>query len=425
MKIELKQNILNYKVLVKFVSGSLFNSLTQLISNIIILRIIEPGELGIWNSLIIIQTYALFFQAGVLNGLNRELPFYLGKNDDEKANQYASSSLYFFLIGIVIFLIVSLILGLFYFDNLSKIWIYTYSAIIIITSSKFYENYLTSTFRSKNSFDSLSTVYFIRGILQLLTILLIIYFKYEGYILRMILIAILTMVMLHIIRPLKVKPKFDIRPLWDLMKIGLPIFGLIYIYNSSLTIDRLIFIKKSNVETLGYYSLGLMALSAFKILPESLTNYLYPRLSFKLGEGKSNHDLITLSLKSNVIVFVFMISFAVIGYFLLPPVITKFFPTYVNGIKAAQILIVSGAFIGGSIGNNVITSMKAWKQLSFIFITGSFLNVLCIFLGYKLLDDITIGISIGVLFSSILFMIISNITLYSMNKDNMSFNIIN
>jgi O-antigen/teichoic acid export membrane protein len=412
----LRQKVFNREVLVKFVSGSLFNSLTQIIANIIILRIIKPNELGTWNSLIIIQTYALFFEAGVLNGLNRELPFYLGKNEIGKAYELASSSLFFFLFSIVLFIIVSFFFGLIYFNNVSKEWVYTYLAIIIITSSKFYENYLTTTFRSKNSFENLSYVYFIRGIIQLISIPLVLWFHYKGYIIRMIFVSILTTIMLHIIRPIKVVPKYNLRVLIQLMKIGLPIFVLIYIYNSSLTIDRLLFIKNSSVEKLGYYSLGLMALSAFKILPDSLANYLYPRLSYKLGEGKSPLELISISLKSNLAVFSLMMILAILACLMLPHIIEQFFPAYIDGIRAAQILLFSGVFIGGTIGNNVITSMKAWKQLIIIFIVGSLLNVLIIYGFSKYFNDILEGISIGVLISSVLFMALSNLTLMSLKK---------
>ena len=417
-----KQKLFNKKVLIKFVSGSLFNSLAQIIANVIILKIIKPEELGTWYSLLIIQTYALFFQAGVLNGISRELPYLLGKNDIRKANEYAATSLAFFIWGTIIFIAISIFLGLFIFENSTKEWLYTYFAIVIITSAKFYENYLTATFRSKNSFEKLSLVYLIRGVFQIISIILIFYFNYEGYIIRMASASILTMALLHFIRPIKIKPKFNLQATFQLMKVGLPIFVLIYIYNSSLTIDRLLFIHNSKMEILGYYSLGLMALSAFRLLPETLANYLYPRLSYKIGEGKSVIELISLSLKSNLFVFLLMFILSIISFFFLPWIINNFFPAYSKGIYATQILLLAGAIHSGSIGNNVITSLKSWKQLSFIYLLSSALNVFLIYASSKLFSDLLIGISFGVLLSSISFTLISNLTLLYMKKNLLNIN---
>lgn len=415
--LDFRQLIFDKKILIKFVSGSLFTSITQIISNIIILKIITPNELGIWNSLMIIQTYALFFQAGVLNGLNRELPFYLGKKDINKANELAASALYFFIGGVLIFIGVCFVLGRYYFKDSSVEWMYTYIGIIVITGSKFYENYLTTTFRSNNSFEKLSYIYFVRGILQLISVGLIFYFYYEGYIFRMVLLSFVTVIMLHMIRPIKVKPKFSFKAIIHLTKVGLPIFALIFIYNTSLTFDRILFIKYSTTEVIGYYSLGLMALGAFKMLPESLASYLYPRLSFDLGEGKSTINLINKSIRANAIIFTIMFILSVIGCFLLPPVIREFFPKYIEGIVPAQILLFGGAFAGGSVGNNVITSLKAWKQLSIIFIGGSLLNVIIIYIASIYSSNLLIGISVGLFISSFLFMLLSNYILFAMRRN--------
>jgi O-antigen/teichoic acid export membrane protein len=403
--------------LVKFISGSLFNSIAQIVSNILILKIISPQDLGTWNSLILIQTYALFLQAGVLNGLSRELPFYLGRNNLGKAQELAASSLYFFNIGILICILFGSVLGYFFFKNSSVEVIYTYAAIIAITAAKFYEGYLTTTFRSNNSFERLSWIYFIRGILLFITLILVFFFSYTGYIIRMVVISFITILLMHKVRPIKVKPKFNLSALIQLIKVGIPIFLLVYIYNSSLTFDRIMLIKYSTVNVIGYYSLGLMALSAYKMLPESLANYIYPRLSFSLGEGTSKFILISKSLKANFITFLLMLILSLIGVLILPPIIKEFFPKYIEGIRSAQILLFAGAFAGGTIGNNLITSLKSWKYLTLIFIVGALLNIICIYLFSIYSSNILLGISWGMVISSFLFFILSNITLVKMRND--------
>jgi O-antigen/teichoic acid export membrane protein len=404
------------KSIISYTSGSLFNSFAQIVSNIIILGYVGPNELGIWNSLILFQTYSIFLQSGVINGLNRELPYYLGKNDRVFAESLASSALHFLLISIGLCFLIGITL---FAINLNESVLFhlTFSGILVITITKFYEDYLTSTFRSNQAFEKLGKAYLYRGIFLLLSITLVIFGGYYGYILRMVLTSFLFAIFLHQIRPIRVKPKFIKSNLLLLLKVGLPLFFLSYIFTASGTVDRLILIKNTSFKVVGYYSLALMTYEAFKTFPMSLANYIYPKMSFDFGQNGNIKSLTTKALKINLLILLIMLPIALVGYYILPLLIPFLFPKYIVGVPSAQILLFAAVFSGASIGANVLWSMKIWRYIYVSQIGGAFLNVILIYIGFKLIKDPIIGISFGVLLSQIIYMIFTNFLIFLTNRN--------
>lgn len=406
----------NQKTAISYTSGTVFNSFAQIISNVVILAYVGPEDMGIWNSLLLFQTYSLFLQAGVINGLNLELPFYLGKNNRPYAESLASTALYFFLGSIAL----CFLLGLLVFSfNLGKpaLFHYTFSGILFITITKFYENYLTSTFRSDQAFEKLSRAYILRGLFLLLSVLLVVLWGYYGYMLRMVMTSVIFTFLLHRNRPIRVKPKWNKQEFLHLFKIGLPIFLLAYIFSVSGTVDRLLLIKYEGVTVVGFYSLAMMIYAAFQAIPVSLSNYIYPKMSFAFGRSNDIMGLTNKAFKVNLLVLVIMIPIALLGYFLLPFIIPALFPKYTDGISSAQILLFAAVFSGASIGGNVLWSMKKWRFIYISQIGGAILNVTLIYLGYNLFEEPLIGIAAGVLMSQVVYMFLTNLLIFLTAKN--------
>ena len=49
------------------------------------MKIMPPELLGIFITLQLIQNYGIQFHFGILNAVNRQIPYYLGKNDQSMA----------------------------------------------------------------------------------------------------------------------------------------------------------------------------------------------------------------------------------------------------------------------------------------------------------------------------------------------------
>ncbi|GAB1444319.1 hypothetical protein MASR2M39_31710 [Ignavibacteriales bacterium] len=399
------------KVGISFTTASVFNSIGQVVSSFIILKYLEPDDLGLWSTLLLFETYTLFLQAGIINGLNRELPYYLGMKNIVKAESLAATALYVFRASILLCLIAGLLIIVFNIGA-GEIYILTFIGVLAITLMKFYENYLTSTFRSNDSFAQLSKIYYFRGGFLIVSTLLVVFFGYTGYIVRMVAISGAFTFALHSVRPMKVSPRFNFIDFKEMLKIGFPIFILAYLFSTSSTVDRLILADKMGFAAVGFYSLGSMVVSAFGVIPISIANYIYPKMSFAFGRSNEKSTLFKKGLQINLFVFFTLLPIAICGYFMLPILVEHLFTKYIPGIVAAQILLFSVLFSGGSVGANVFWSLKDWKSIILLQVGGALVNVGAIYLGYFLIPSSIVGISLGVLSSKIVYFFLCNILIY-------------
>jgi O-antigen/teichoic acid export membrane protein len=394
-----------------YTGGSLFKTAVQIIANAIIFMYIKPSQMGVYNTFVLFQTYALFAQAGIINGLNRELPFTLGEGDDEKATLMASTAFVFTLFSILMVFITGTMLCISVGNShINRISIVT---IVILTAFSFYESYLSSTFRSNQSFEKLGHVFFLRGIMGIITIPLVIMFNYEGYLSRFVLTIGIMLIFMHIVRPIKQKLVFKKELFISLLKTGLPIFGLAYFYQIAVTSDRFWLASMFGTEQVGYYSFGIMTYSAFSTLPITIANYIYPKFSYALGNKKIPlKQLWSYSWKTNSIMLSIMLFLSILGFFITPLIVNTFFPKYVMGINSTRILLFAAAFSGATIGGTLLLSMKSWGMWTFLQIGGGSIIALSIYLCLKLIDNHLVGAAIGVLIGQVFYFLLSNTLTY-------------
>ncbi|NDA63293.1 MAG: hypothetical protein EBX50_14820 [Chitinophagia bacterium] len=103
----LKQYLLGKKVILKVLSSSFLSLPVNLLVSVITLRYIDPYYLGVWAAMTIFETYANILRLGIVNGMNRELPYALGTGEQEKAIGYAQTTFAFNLFATVIIWIIA------------------------------------------------------------------------------------------------------------------------------------------------------------------------------------------------------------------------------------------------------------------------------------------------------------------------------
>jgi O-antigen/teichoic acid export membrane protein len=404
------------KSAVVFTGGSLFKTSVQILANFFVLSYIRPEKMGIWNSVILFQTYALFFQAGTVNGLNRELPYEFGRNNDSAARELARTAQSFSIFSILLGLVAGIIV-LFSLDSADPLIRISLIAVVCLTVFKFYEDYLTSTFRSSQSFIHLGWIYVFRGLLGLATLPLIIFMEFNGYLIRIILVSALMLLALHLYRPVKPGFGLSLKVLKRILATGIPIFILGYLFNSSATFDRVWLLKYEGTEMVGFYTLALLVYGAFQTLPLALANYIYPRFSFDVGRSTDKGILWKKAGRVNALMFLIMLPVGITGYFLIPFLVSEFFPAYTPGIRASQIILFASVFSGSSIGVNLLWSMKAWKWMTLIQLSGALSYVLLTLLCIRTFSDPLIGAACGVLFARIYYFLLTNyLTWYETHK---------
>jgi O-antigen/teichoic acid export membrane protein len=200
----LKEKFLVNKTPVLYTGSSVIKAFVGLIVSFIIAKYVSPDDLGIWSSISLALTYSNFLQAGVINGLNLELPYSYGKGDIENAQKMAGVAQSYTLgISIFVFLLGILCILLFPIHNPKLKW--GIIAITIVICFSFYQNYLLSTFRSNNSFLKLSYIQIADAVVNFITLFLIVYYLYYGILLKAVIVVFVYDILLDINRPIKVK----------------------------------------------------------------------------------------------------------------------------------------------------------------------------------------------------------------------------
>ncbi len=388
-------------------------TLANMSTGIVIISWLEPESIGIWNSLIIFQSYIFFIQLGVFNALNRELPFQFGKGLEENVKKYASTALWVNKVCALITLSIGIFVlfcFIFFYGNDFR-YISAGFVVILISVTNFYQNYLQVTFRSSKSFDQLANIYFIQTTIIFLSLIFIYLYGFYGLLVRSLLVAISLIFLLHHYRPIRVTAKLERKSLNSLLKVGLPLFSMGYLQGLTNTFPRLILLILGGVLSVGLFSPALAIISAMKVMPSVVGQYIYPQMSFDWGKHGQKERLWQMTWKSNFYLLIFLLPIGIGGYFLLPWVVREFFPKYMEGLYPAQITSLSSAFIGSLVGINVLNSIKAWNSLIILTILKLILfgGTLCIF---AILMNPLLGVAYGLLIASVLYFFSANVICY-------------
>jgi len=391
--------------------STLAKTVATFAAGLITARYIDPSDLGLWTSISLVLTYAVFLQGGIVNGVSRELPYFLGAKEDEKANICAGTA-QTFIGGISLLILLTGFLATVLMRHETTQILWSMITVTGITCILYYQNYLTVTFRSKNSFRALAKTQFLLSLLMIVSIPMIYVWRYEGMLLRIFLIDFIGLIVLHIVRPLKVRLMWDWSMFKGLMKVGIPIFILSYVGMTAATVDKVILLWLGGVEQVGYYTLALITWRAMTIIPTSLTMYIYPRMTYIYGQYHDVKRVWNMALKATYAISAIMLPLVIMGYFSLPFLVPVLFPKYCPGIEAAQIFLFCAFFHGATSSVNALWSLKIWKYMIIFQLSRAALMIGGPLAGGYLLTPVLLGVASGMLGAYIICFVLGMVLTY-------------
>ena len=409
------RNLFN-KTSVKFGASATVLNIVLMISNVLVIYWIEPELMGLWNSFMIFISYIYILQLGIINGLARDLPFFLGARKKNLAEKITSTSLFVVKICTILSFIFSLIIIVYFYFNFSLIFFYTTLVFGILSTIQFYNNFLLSTYRSNEAFDRLTRVYLIQTILVILTIIFVPLWMYEGNLIRLAFLGLSQLFLLHLKRPIKVASKWNFRLFKHLLLTGSKLFTFNYVYLLIPTFIRLIILQLGSTIHIGLYSPAIAVNSLMMLLPNTLSQYFYPKMSAHLGNTNSSEAVIDYSFSVMKKLFLILLMITIIGSMILPFFINFFLPSYKEGILPAQLALISGLISG--IGLSLYTALlaiKAFKLVSVLIITKALIFYTFIYF-FGTIYDLLVGVSIGLLISELLFFILLFLSCNTLKK---------
>jgi O-antigen/teichoic acid export membrane protein len=377
-----------------FTGASVLVSFGSMLAATFTMRWVSPEDLGLWNSVRLALSYAMLALAGINNGLSRDLPYYFGKSDEQTAKRLAATTLFYISLAGMLVLLAGAVCVAAFRHHGPKL-ILAVATVTVLIAIAYYTNYLIVTFRSSQSFRDFSKIKLGEAAITVLTIPLLAYLGYNGMLLRALVLAVVVVALMHLCRPVRVTPKWSGSGFLLLIKTGAPIFIFDYLATSAATSDRLVLLHFGGLKAVGLFSLALMARDAIGIVPAALSEYIYPRMSYSYGQHHDPRRLWKIALQSSLLVVAFMIPAVIAGWFLMPPIITKFFPKYAEAVTAAQWMLVASVFMGATLGKMAIWSLKDWKLMAWYQILSVVFTVAGPILGVCLGKTPLLGVSIG------------------------------
>ncbi len=397
---------------------SFWDSFVSMAAGILMIRWIVPSELGIWQSLTIAQLYIGVFEFGITSGLNRELPYSFGKGNKEYGFLLAQTTQFYMklLSFIMFFLTVVACFVLYYLSYDLKIVAGSF-VVGSLASINFYDRYLTVTYRSNEAFLSLSKVTFIKTLFQIILLPVVFYVDYYGLILYSLLIVIIFVLFKHYNRPLKVLSLFQKEHFMSLLKTGLPVFVMNYLRSITTTFNRIIILSFGGVLQVGLFTPVAAIGTMIDILPSILGNFFFPKMNIMLGKTDDPKVLWPMAIKLNSFMIVLAVPFILIGWFVIPLVMTKYFPNYSESSNAMQLFTINMLFAGTLVSHNVLYAIKSYKvssmfNISEIVARFGFPALFVYFLSGNLLTLVVLGYLCSSLFLFLLNLYLIRTTLF-------------
>ena len=388
----LSNKIGRYRTPLKFLNSTLFLHGVSLVTGFVTYRYVAPEYIGIWATFTVFSTIATFLRLGIPNGMNRQLPFYLGKGEVAKAESYASTTLSYSFFTMAAMSIIAIVFLLTYqFSSKGELAdAYKWAAMVFFAQTILepYITYLSGTFRTSSNFNKLSNIQFYMGVYKLVSVVLVAFFGFAGYLIREMFSTVLHLFFLFVYRPMpQIKAHFSLTVFKDLFKIGFSIFIVSYISSFIDTIPRLFLIHNGTSTHVGIFSPSLIILGLVALIPSSISNYLYPKFSFAYGEGCSRLYFWTTTKKMMLASLLLGLCSAALVFLLIDKVIF-IFPKYMDSLPYIKMSCLAISFIGYKLTDVACVVLKEWKWLWIRMIIYGISILLSIFIFRIFIDDI-------------------------------------
>ena len=319
------------------VGGNVVSMMLRMVGGVLQAKCVLPAVLGMYNSIGLVLGYAPFLQLGILNGINRELPYFVGKGDRQRVNELAAAAQAWALaVGGIVGIALSGV-GCWQLAHgqwqLAAGW-FTNAVLAVLL---FYNtNYLQMTYRTGHDFARLAMSSVIENTVALALVSLVALLNFYGLCLRALLTAAVSVSFLYYWRPVRVGPRWNWRHLKHLLVIGAPIFIVGQVYAWWTVLNSTLVFGYMGKQGLGLYAIVLVAGGALELLPTAVSQVLYPRMAEQYGRTGRLGDLIRMSIKPTIVSVVGMIPMIVLGWFAVGPVIRFILPAYVDAIPAVR-----------------------------------------------------------------------------------------
>lgn len=329
----------------KFSIASYFAKIFDLLSGVVIRRILGPMVMGIFAELMLIFQYAKHYHLGTYESLDREIPYFNGRGDFNRVEEIKDAGFSFSFIASII--VGGSLILISNFLNLDKRLTLGLHLIAILIIAQSIITLFIIIARTHHKFTLLSRYNFLFSMIgATLTICLVTKFGLYGLLYALILTDIFAI--LFFLKNgfyLKVKIHQNWKEIGRLLKIGFPILLYGFIFTTLLSVDRFMIIAFLGRVQLGYYSIATMMAGYLILLPNLLYTVLFPRFYEAFGREGDIKKLEYHFLTPTYIIAYLLPLIIGLTILILPLLIKYLMPQYWASLIPSYILLLGTFFI--------------------------------------------------------------------------------
>jgi len=337
---------------------------SRFVVSLVAAKLLGPFSFGIWNAVSSVLVYGQSAHVGVLNGMNREVPFHSGRGDAAKVAQVRR-------VGLTVGLVSAFLAGLATL-GISRLptWGPAVSAALAATAvllvvQQLYQ-YLQFALKSSIRFDLMSRLQLALTLaFPLLVIPSTAFFGLPGFIAGQSLAMAVAAALVVRFLPFEFGFEWNWPEILRLARIGLPIMTAGILYALLTTVDRWVILALMGTVSLGYYSLAILTMGALGVLPNVISEQMYPRMALTFGSRQAYAAVAPLIKRQVMLSLMVMIPLLAVVALVVLPLSPRFLPAFTPGVIPAQVASLSFVFlaISGGFGNFLNTVGKQGMYL--------------------------------------------------------------
>lgn len=379
------------------------SSIFSFIFSVLAKRYVSPLEYGIYSTCLLLQTYITYFQFGVLNAYNRDYPQIMGSGDFKKAALLKSTVFSFYnLVYIFVIVLISIFL-VFLFANhkLTKEYFWGYLVSLILLISNTLSDFAINTLRMNGEYIYTAFATVFRTCLSVVIgIISVRRFGYYGlYVMPAM--AGLTSICLFYKKSVKnIRFFIDKSLLKECIWTGLPLMINSLVWTAVASVDKFVILGFMNTEALGIYSIAQLGFSVMILIPQSMSQVFYIKISAVYGRTRNKTELINMCNEYTFTNTLFTSIVCVLGYYILPIFVQLIMPKYIDGIFAAQIMFVGIAIYGSTmLYGNIFSVLRLNKDLLWTSIILCVFNIVfsitLVFINGRNINNVALGTAVS------------------------------
>ncbi len=318
-----------------FGSTTAIDQAARLASNLVVAATLGPVAMGVWYLLNLVLQYGGMVHLGALNGMNREIPGALARNDPEEAQRVRGVALGFVLVSYLVALAV--LAGVLVPLDVVPAGPLAWLMAGLLAAQQLY-GFAFTHLKAQTKFLAAARLQLISAVtFPLATIPLAVTWGLEGYVAGQIASYATLSVIAGIRAPKLFRPRFDLPQAVRLIRIGFPIMVVGISYAVFATVDRWVIQAHLGAESLGHYSLAIMALGAVSLLPRVVAQQVYPRMAMAWSRDPTWSSLQPLMVRQQWTALAVSVPAVLLVMAVAPWGIRTFLPDYEPGIPALLI----------------------------------------------------------------------------------------